>query len=170
MIKNKYKEVGDLGLVAEQCREVQKTLFKPRSLTVCEVFNKFVAISREQGNKSSDRKKTIIKNLLVACKGNEARFLVRALQGNLRIKVAEKTIITALAHAMILTPPLTLDPNNVGKLSSDISLEQRLKMASKLLGQAYIEVPNHELVISKLLQYGIEVRSCVTIIHPNKKN
>lgn len=51
VIKGKFKEAGDLGVVAEQCRGTQKTLMKPKPLTARGVFEKFVAISREQGNK-----------------------------------------------------------------------------------------------------------------------
>jgi hypothetical protein len=43
--------------------------------------------------------------MLVACSGVEAKFLVRGLQGKLRIGLAEKTVVASLAHAATLTQP-----------------------------------------------------------------
>jgi DNA ligase-1 len=80
-------------------------LAKPKPLTAAGIFETFSKISRLSGKQSGERKRVLIKNMLVACQGNEARFLIRALQGNLRIKVAEKTVFSALAQAVTLTPP-----------------------------------------------------------------
>ena len=44
----------------------------------------------------------IIKKLLAACQGNEAKFIVRSLEGKLRIGLADKTLVVALAHAIVL--------------------------------------------------------------------
>jgi len=51
------------------------------------------------------KKEEMIQTLLVSCQEAEAQFIIRSLQGKLRIRMAEKTVQTALAHAIILTPP-----------------------------------------------------------------
>ncbi len=39
--------------------------------------------------------------LLTGCTGSETRFIIRSLEGKLRIGLAEKTLVTALAHAIV---------------------------------------------------------------------
>jgi DNA ligase-1 len=83
-----YKNDGDLGIVACQSRTSQSTLSfgaKPKALTARFVIEQLRLITRTTGSKSMDRKVGIIKKMMVACQGDEAKYIVRALQGKLRI-------------------------------------------------------------------------------------
>jgi DNA ligase-1 len=101
-VKSDYEKSGDLGIVAEQSRSSQKTLFKPKPLTVRNVYKVFRKIANISGNKSQAKKVSEITRLLAACSKEEARFLIRGLQGKLRIGLASQTVNVALATA--LTP------------------------------------------------------------------
>lgn len=77
-IKLKYKEIGDLGEIAMGARNVQPTMFKPKPLTVGEVFKNLRSIAKTQGKDSQLRKMKLIKRMLTACQGVEAKFLIRS--------------------------------------------------------------------------------------------
>jgi DNA ligase-1 len=117
-IKSDQKEIGDLGLVAAKSRSKQPTMFKPKSLTVQGVHNALMAIATTtEGQGSQGRKVDGIKKLLSAAdahnagkhfdieenKGgaSEAKFIVRTLEGKLRLGLAERTVVVALSQAMI---------------------------------------------------------------------
>ena len=121
VIKQDQNEIGDLGLVAAKSRSTQPTMFKPKPLTVRGVFDSLMAIATVQGSGAQQRKVDGIKKLLSAAdtahagKGSkgiditkdkggpsEAKFIVRALEGKLRLGLADKTVPVALAQAMVM--------------------------------------------------------------------
>lgn len=113
-VEEDYEKEGDLGNVALLSRNSQKTLSfasKPKPLLAIQVLEMLRAISRTKGTKSQGRKVDIIKGVMVKCQGSEAKYIVRALQGKLRIGTAEQTVLVALAHAFALSPspPLAED-------------------------------------------------------------
>ena len=65
---------GDHGLLDEQSRASQRTMFQPKQLTVQAVFEKLKDIAALTGHSSGTKKVEKIQALLVACRGSEARY------------------------------------------------------------------------------------------------
>jgi len=116
VIKQDQKEIGDLGLVAVKSRANQPTMFKPKALTVRGVHKGLMDVATTSGNGAQGRKVDLIKKLLSAADGHssgkvditkdkggasEAKYLVRFLEGKLRLGLAEKTVLVSLAQAMV---------------------------------------------------------------------
>lgn len=108
ILKKKLQECGDLGTVAQLYRVKQKVLINPETQSVKTVFLKFKEIATSQGNKSAIKKRELIQYLLVSSIKNEPKYIVRGLQGNLRIHLALPSVLKALAKAMILKPPINI--------------------------------------------------------------
>lgn len=143
MTKADHQKIGDLGLVAAKSRSTQGTMFKPKVLTVRGVHEGLLAIAKMEGHGSQGKKVGAIKKLLAAAdavagnkgidinkdKGgaSESKFLVRFLEGKLRLGLAEKTVIVALAHAMV-THELAQHGNKVPSAEQLAKAESTLKL------------------------------------------
>jgi DNA ligase-1 len=116
VIKADQKEIGDLGLVAVKSRSTQPTMFKPKPLTIRGIHQGLMNIATVTGNGAQGRKVDLIKKLLSAAdahnvgkidvnkdKGgpSEAKFIIRFLEGKLRLGLAERTVLVSLAHAIV---------------------------------------------------------------------
>src|SRR6266568_6780056 len=93
-----WKEKGDLGLVAEEAigARRQKPL-ETTPLTIAKVYENLDAIARETGEGSQDRKIRLLSDLLGNATPREAKYIVRMVVGQMRLGVADMTIIDALA-------------------------------------------------------------------------
>jgi len=89
-----YKQQGDLGLVAEE------VLRGPGAgLTLAEVYARLQEIAAARGAGAISRKVSLLADLLSRLSGLEARYVVRIVQGRLRLGVGDATIMDALAEA-----------------------------------------------------------------------
>lgn len=152
-----YTELGDLGLVAKASRNVQRTMMPPTPLTIQHVFKVLKGIALEKGNASQGKKQGMIKQLIVSCREAEATYLIRSLEGKLRIGLAEQSVLVAIAHAVIYTPP-DAKPRvwNAAKGVKAEAFAERLTRATEVIKSVFSELPNYEAVIPALLKHGIE--------------
>lgn len=100
-IREDQRECGDLGLVAMKSRKKQQTIFAPQALTIAVVHEGLLSIAKVKGEGGQGRKVSAIRRLLAAAKGDEAKFLIRGLEGKLRLGLADRTVLVSLSSAMI---------------------------------------------------------------------
>ncbi|XP_075151744.1 DNA ligase 1 [Haematobia irritans] len=146
-IKSQTHATGDLGIVAEQSRMAQRMMFKPASLTISGVYKKLKDIAKTPGK----NKITPIKDIFVACRGSEARYFIRSLLGKLRIGIAEQSLISAVATALVKTK----HKDNLKKMS-DETLRSKIEDVTLILKTTYCQCPNYDKIIPTVLKHGIE--------------
>lgn len=162
VIKVDHQKIGDLGLVAAKSKSKQGQMFKPKALTVRGVHQGLLDIAKMEGHGSQDQKVRAINKLMASAdvssasktvditkdKGgpSEAKFLVRFLEGKLRLGLAEKTVIIALAQAVV-----THEASKAGKATST----DQLVKGEAALKTVYSELPSYEVIIPAMLEHGI---------------
>ena len=99
-IIQKWKKIGDLGLVSEQVmtRKKQNTLFSNK-LTTEKVLDNLKKLPELVGKGTVDKKMALVSELLTSASGIEAKYIIRTLLNDLRIGVASGTIRDAITWA-----------------------------------------------------------------------
>jgi len=99
-IEEDLKKTGDIGETAQNfiARKKQITFFQ-RPLTVQRVYETFDKMARASGPGAIDTKITLLAGLLADAKPKEAKYIMRTVTGNLRLGIADMTVLDALAIA-----------------------------------------------------------------------
>lgn len=166
VIKTDQHEIGDLGLVAAKSRGNQPTMFKPKPLTVRGVHEGLLGIAKVQGHGSQDKKISGIKKLLSAAdsatagkggkgiditkdKGgpSEAKFIVRFLEGKLRLGLAEKTVLVALAQAVVT--------HEAAVKGEKPPSPEKMAEGEAVLKTVYSQMPTYEEIVPAMIKGGI---------------
>lgn len=178
VIKQDQKEIGDLGLVAVKSRSTQPTMFKPKALTIRGVHKGLMGIATVSGNGAQGRKVDAIKKLLSAAdshssgkvditkdKGgpSEAKYLVRFLEGKLRLGLAERSVLVSLAQAVVFH-----EADAKGQVPKTTDVEQAeavLKTVYRFVARShnyhflvliiYSELPSYDVIIPAMVEHGI---------------
>eukprot|EP01133_Synstelium_polycarpum_P012303 gene12303-14429_t len=154
-IKNELREAGDLGTVAQSSRMTQTMMFPPPPLTIDGVFKTLQSIANLTGNSSQNKKKDLITKLLVSCKECEPLYIIRSLQGKLRIGLAETSVLTALSRALTITPPsATYDVLDVRKNMTSDEFQSKVEQSIAKISRAYSQLPNYDILVPLLLKEG----------------
>ena len=119
----------------------------------------FKEIASTEGSKSMDKKKSLIGKLIVGSRQNETGYIMRALQGKLRIGLAEQTVLVALAHAVLL--------HRQGDRDKDGKLAGQLEEASQAVKYVYSQCPSYDQLVPALLNYPVSVSLPASLSSPH---
>src|SRR5579885_869963 len=130
-IEREYKKVGDFGqATATILEQKMQTTFLKEDITVERVYDTLFKIAELKGNRSQDMKMKYISSLLNDSSPIEGRFIAKIITANLRLGIADYTILDALSIAFTGSKenrPLLEHAYNVcsdlGKVSESVSKE-----------------------------------------------
>lgn len=92
-VKSEFKQNGDLGVTAGKLLKHAKK----DDLSVTELYQSFLAIAKDEGKESVERKIQATSALLKNLSNESAKYVVRMILGNLRLGFSDKTIIDGLS-------------------------------------------------------------------------
>jgi len=100
-VNSTYKKTGDVGTTAQKLlAEKSEPLLTKEDVSVEEVYGALDKIARKAGSGSTGAKIRLLTNLINRASPVEAKYLARMAVGNLRLGVADMTILDALAIAL----------------------------------------------------------------------
>ncbi|MDE1764395.1 MAG: ATP-dependent DNA ligase [Thaumarchaeota archaeon] len=99
-IEHEYKKAGDFGQATAIILEQKtQTTFLKEDITVERVYDTLFRIAELRGNRSQDMKMKYISSLLNDASPIEGRFIAKIITANLRLGIADYTILDALSIA-----------------------------------------------------------------------
>ncbi len=105
-IEEDLKKSGDIGETAQKflTKRKQATLdvlaaYVQKPLKVQRVYETLDKMAKAKGSGAVDSKMTLLKGLLADASPKEAKYILRTVTGNLRLGIADMTVLDALAIA-----------------------------------------------------------------------
>ncbi|KAH7929889.1 ATP-dependent DNA ligase [Leucogyrophana mollusca] len=180
-LKRLYNKSGDVGDVAFEAKSNVRTLVPHPPLLISSVYDLLLNIAHAKGQGAAKQKQAVVEKLLVAAKGEEVRFLVRTLSMNLRVGAVRSSILTALARAMVLSPPSGVaasipydspffaHPDLVTSVKP-VSTEGKKKIhdpsrdevlvkyasAEAVIKKVFVQHPNYDHIVAGLFEGGLD--------------
>lgn len=99
-IEEDIKKTGDIGETAQKLttKKKQSTFFQ-QPLTVQKVYDTLDKMAKTSGSGAVDLKTALLAGLLSNASPKEAKYIMRTATGNLRLGIADMTVLDALAIA-----------------------------------------------------------------------
>ena len=99
-IQSELQKSGDIGETAEKQLSVRKqSTFFSKKLTVERVYETLDKLAKTSGSGAVDTKMALLSSILTDASPKEAKWLIRTITGNLRLGIADMTVLEALAIA-----------------------------------------------------------------------
>jgi len=99
-IKEDLKKTGDIGKTAQNLiGDKKQVTFFQQPLTVQGVYEVLDKMAKTSGSGAIDLKISLLAGLLASATPIEARYTMRTVTGNLRLGIADMTVLDALAIA-----------------------------------------------------------------------
>jgi DNA ligase-1 len=140
-IERIYQRTGDLGDATREVMKLksQSTLFS-EPMTVERVYSTFDKIARTTGAGSQETKLRLISSLLNDAVATEGRYIIKFVMGQLRLGIADYTVLDALAIAFTGDKANRQVLENAYNVSSDLGTVARLLATKGLEAVSSIKI------------------------------
>ncbi len=99
-IEEDLKKTGDIGETAEKfITDKKQASFSQQALTVQKVYETLDKMAKTYGSGAVDLKLSLLAGLLAGATPKEAKYVMRTATGNMRLGIADMTVLDALAIA-----------------------------------------------------------------------
>ena len=100
VIQAELQTSGDIGQTSQKILEKRKqSTFFTRTLTVEQVYETLDKLAKTSGSGAVDTKMALLCGLLTDASPKEAKWIIRTVTGNLRLGIADMTVLDSLAIA-----------------------------------------------------------------------
>ena len=100
VLNDDLRKTGDIGETGQKFIESKKQVtFFQEALTVQKVYETLDKVAKTSGSGAVDSKMALLAGLLAAASPLEAKYILRTVTGNLRLGIADMTVLDALAIA-----------------------------------------------------------------------
>jgi len=165
-LNQKFKETGDLGSTAEYFAEHKKQMsLGKRKLDINIVFENLRKLPDITGPGSQDRKISLVAELLASASGEEARYIVRTVLGDMRIGVAAGIVRDAIAKAFNQDPKdvehlydVLTDYGEVALLAKEGKLKAEIAIGKPIRVMLAERAPDLKTAMEKFENIAIEMK------------
>jgi DNA ligase-1 len=127
-IQKIYLEHGDMGALSEYAvsKKIVVSLFQQQPLTLSSIYGRLKEIADTIGSGSGKDKKNILKGLLIDSSPQEAKYLIKIINREMRIGLTEGLVEIAISKAFRQDPKYVRDSMLVsGDISKVVLLAKR---------------------------------------------
>lgn len=163
-LKADAKRHGDLATAASALFRSDDPSSTKTHLSIHHIVSTLVKIAQTAGKGSVAIKTQLLQSLFASCTSSkQLKLLVKMVQGKLRMGLAEKGILTSLAHAFYMTRNdstcLTLDRRNPTKSK----LTKDLASSVSRVTRAFARCPSIPILCQTLVQHDLAGLDSITM-------
>ncbi|OAG29643.1 DNA ligase 1 [Nematocida displodere] len=145
-LKEKAKESGDISSLTLQKKLNQLPFAKTKQLLLSEVFQGLKEVSLFTGKDSGQKRVSRIISLLARCTSpEESRYIVRILDGKLKIGLSTQTVLSALGLAFV---------SGISSLEEPEWTEEEV-LGMEAVKEAYAQLPSFARLITLMQSRGL---------------
>ncbi len=161
-IQIRYNQNGDIGKVAfEVLKNKLQTTLSFEKLTIEKVYDTLVKISTLEGSGSVDLKLKYINGLLNNSSNLESKFILKLILGNLRLGIADFTIIDAISLSLTGEKKNRVILERAYNLSSDLGNIARLLSKGSIDDIRFISISLFTPIRPMLAERGSDAKEAL---------